>query len=169
MVQLFRHTLRYCCSHLSIVVLITWDIPLSKLHSLISERCQHISGCSLGLTLRQAGCVLGCKNYRSCQPPHQGCGLADRHQLLLTWSPEGLSQWERSYGYLQGVDWELNPGPGDYKADILPLSYPHTPWPPQHIISDKNVLHVYSDRRCESVNFTLSHKHQNLWKRSIKT
>ena len=97
-----------------IIVSIAWESSLERVPKVLMAlwaMTGHIrlDFCrSLGLILWPAGCVISCKNYRSCPPP-QGCGPADRHQLLLTWTPEGLSQRERSLWYPPGTDWELNP------------------------------------------------------------
>ena len=71
-----------------------------------------------------AGCALSCKNYRSRQPPPEGCCLAQKeHQLLLIWAPG------------PGVE----PGSRGHKADALPLSYPHT-----HIFQLLQVEKIFS-------------------------
>ena len=71
------------------------------------------------LSLWPTSRVLSCKNYGSCQPPHQGCGLAGRQHLLL---PSTLPAKD-----FQGILQELNPGPGEYETDALRLFYPHKP------------------------------------------
>ena len=83
-----------------------WDIPSSELQrcSWLSERWQQISSldmcCSSLPHPWPAGCILSCKNYRSCQPPPKDVVLTQK-----SISP-----------YLPGLlDRELNQGPGGTK------------------------------------------------------
>ena len=100
-------------------------------------------------TLRPVGCVLSCKNYSSCPPPPQGCGLADKHQLILM-----RKTFRLSFGVPSETDGVLNPGPGECKAGALPLSYPHIPkrenisqiiWQPSVPVQMKLKTHAISN------------------------